>query len=76
MVSQYFPGFTLIRAEGWYKGQKEESVVIEIVGGSGDKGKVQRLAAVIGAVNKQESVLVGSLSSGDFQFIPITEGVA
>jgi hypothetical protein len=61
LVSWGFEGFTLIKAQGYWKGKVENSLVIEIlVDTQNDEAdaKVFALADRIKACNKQESVLV------------------
>lgn len=51
-----FDGYTLIPAQGCYKGTREQSLIIEISTRSLDA--VTRLAQSIKALNRQDSVLV------------------
>lgn len=58
IVSQYFPGFTLYPAIGYWKGEGEESMVIEVVELPSAEGKVRELAETIKLINNQQSVLM------------------
>ena len=56
LTSQYFEGFTTYNTVGYWKGIKENSVVIEFV--TNDEYKVKRLVGKIKVENKQETMLV------------------
>ena len=58
LISKYFDGFTILSGFGFWKGERESSLIIEITGDYADKSKVLKLAAEIKILNKQESVLV------------------
>ena len=60
LVHWGFEGFTILQAQGYWKGQSESSLVIEILaeGTEHDEAKIFALAERIKACNKQESVLV------------------
>lgn len=59
LVSRYFDGFTVIKTEGYWKGQKEHSLIIEIVSDAKDtEQKIGKIIFDIKRMNKQESVLV------------------
>ena len=57
-VSDFFDGFTVYSAIGFWKTKKEKSLIIEILGKESDKRNVFWLADLIKESNKQESVLV------------------
>lgn len=59
-VSKYFPGFNIREAEGYYKGQGEKAIVIELVAMSSQAHVVRFLGKVIAQMNRQECVLVTS----------------
>ena len=63
LVSEQFEGFTVIEAEGYWRGQPEASLIIEIVGATPRLANEQdsiisALAQRIRDHNKQETVLV------------------
>jgi len=60
IVSSCVEGFTILEATGYWKGQREASLVIEIAGGNKVHFVVQAIASRIKQVNKQEAVLVQS----------------
>lgn len=57
IVARYFPGFTIHKAEGFWRLQKEDSLIIEIVT-EDDDAKVKAIATEIKQANSQEAVLV------------------
>jgi len=65
IISQYFDGFTLIEATGYYKGKQEKSLVIEIdIGGTkysaraAARSKIADICTDIRNLNQQECVLL------------------
>lgn len=63
IISKYFPGFTIISATGYYEGQKENSLIIELaISAMGDINKVYRIARLIKENNNQEVVMVQKIS--------------
>lgn len=58
IVRKSFNDFTLIPATGFWKGVKERSLTIEIVGYPDDFSRIKLLAAKIREVNNQQAVLV------------------
>mgnify|MGYP001571364098 CR=1 FL=1 len=71
-INKYFDGYTIINAQGYWKGISEHSVIIEIVApidsdllqlDEMDK-KITLLAIDIKYVNKQESVLIQTIEEG------------
>jgi hypothetical protein len=57
IVSRTFESFTILQGTGYWKGQSEESSVIEVMAHD-ERGKVQDLARVIRSKNEQQAVLV------------------
>lgn len=57
IVSQYFDGFTLVSAMGYYKGEKEHSIIIEIMGEDNIHSLVSDVSEIIRWSNKQKEVL-------------------
>lgn len=58
IAGNYFPGFTLISATGYWNGKAELSLIVEIVGEQSDGLDVLAVAHQIKAVNEQEAVLI------------------
>ncbi len=60
LVSQRFPGFTIIPANGYWEGHHEESLVIEVIAPGNERSVkvVHELAESIRELNNQDSVLV------------------
>ena len=64
LVSQYFNGFTVFEATGYWKGCQEQSLCIEIMTDSYDisaPSKINALSQAICLGNEQESVLIQEL---------------
>ena len=57
IVGTFYEGFTILKSEGYWRLQKENSLVIEIVTVDEDE-KIKTLAAAIRDANSQECVLV------------------
>jgi len=57
IVTKHFPGFTIHKAEGFWRLQKENSLIIEIMTEDND-AKIKAIAGEIKRTNKQETVLV------------------
>ena len=59
LVAKRFDGFTVFEAEGYWKGQQERSLIIEIVPNiKYPEYKIEGLALDIRTLNQQESVLI------------------
>ena len=63
LVSAKFDSFTIFQGTGYWKGQAEQSAVIEIL--SNARAKAENLARTIRNLNSQESVLVVKLEVAD-----------
>jgi len=57
-VGVFFEGFTIYPATGYWKGKRENSLVIEIDAFPDDPQLVYRLAYALKYINHQEAVLV------------------
>ena len=55
-VAAQFEGFTVIKAQGYWRGQREDSVVIEILGTPEDAATVRALSLTLRDLNRQEAV--------------------
>lgn len=58
LVSKYFKGFTILDATGYYKGQAERSMVIELMASDHQSHVIRFLSKVIAQKHNQECVLV------------------
>jgi hypothetical protein len=56
IVSTYFPGFTIYEAVGFWKGEQEKTLIIEII--TNDQEKVNLVANYYKVKFKQDSVLI------------------
>ncbi len=58
LVGKSAEGFTIISAIGFWRGKREQTLIVELIGDYSEKSKVLKLAAEIRALGKQETVLV------------------
>ena len=65
IVNKYFEGFTLIKSEGYWRLQKENSLIIEIVTDDTDK-LINDLALEIKTVNNQEAILIQKINNNQW----------
>ena len=65
IVSKYFEGFTLIKSEGYWRLQKENSLIIEIVTDDTDK-LINDMAGEIKKANNQEAVLIQKIRNNQW----------
>lgn len=63
IVGRHFESFTVIRGQGYWKGQVESTLIVEIISDPDDINKVARVAEYIRVKNKQEAVLVTSVDA-------------
>lgn len=68
LVAEHFDGFTVIHADGFWKGQAEHSLVIEILPpvrmGDGEaRTQVEKLAYAIKKQNDQQEVMIQRISA-------------
>lgn len=61
-IALRYDGFTIVKADGYWRLQPEKSLVIEIVTIDEDE-KVKNLAKAIKVVNNQEAVLVQKIEN-------------
>lgn len=57
-VSDYFEGFTVIHAKGYWQGQAEDSLIIEIVATPQDRIRIVQIAQNIKSANGQQAVML------------------
>ena len=62
IVAQFYPGFTIFKADGFWRLQKEGSLVVEIVTEDED-AKISEIAKQIKNANAQQSVLVQKIEN-------------
>ncbi len=65
IVNKYFQGFTLVKTTGFWRLQKENSLIIEIVTDDTDK-LINDLASEIKTANKQEAVLIQKINNNQW----------
>lgn len=58
MVARHFDGFSIVRAQGFWKGKAEDAVIIEILGTVDDGPKVRTLASEIREQYRQHEVWI------------------
>ncbi len=75
IVTKYFTGFTIIPAVGFYKGAREQSVIIELILDRTTKvfEDVKNLCEEIKKYNDQESILLTRENALDVEFIQCLE---
>ena len=78
LASTFFQGFTLHKAQGYWKGTPEASLVFHFIGGEGDrhgfKSEVKSLAYALRALLEQEAVLVWFSDNETFLAEKVTHG--
>lgn len=62
VINKYYEGYTLIKGEGFWRLQKENSLIIEIVTEDAD-AKISAIATDIKSINKQDTVLVQKIQN-------------
>jgi hypothetical protein len=65
IVSRYFDGFTIIPALGYWKGERERSLIIEISSETDEESQIRQLASEIKLYNHQQSVLIERVQTAD-----------
>lgn len=61
LVGSFFDGFTMRQGIGYWKGEAEDSITLEVI--TPDSAKVMDLADKIKLLNKQEAVLVERINN-------------
>ena len=62
ILNTYYEGFTIFKGDGFWRLQKENSLIIEIITEDED-AKINKLAEEIKAKNGQEAVLVQKIKN-------------
>jgi hypothetical protein len=65
IIGKYYEGFTLIKGEGFWRLQKENSLIIEIVTDDTD-ALITALASEIKVANHQEAVLIQKIENNQW----------
>ena len=66
IIAERFEGFTLYKAEGFWRLQKEDSLVIEIEAEIAAESKVNEVARAIKSANHQEAVMVQRINNNSW----------
>jgi len=66
IISKHFEGFTIFKTDGYWRLQKEKSLIIEILGESDIVAKINSLAREIKEMNNQEAVLVQKIKNNNW----------
>lgn len=66
IAGKFFHAFTMMPAQGVWNGQKENSLVIEVIGDKRLEEPVNLMAQEIKLANRQESVLVQRLLNSNW----------
>lgn len=66
IVGKKFASFNLISGVGFWKGQRENSLTIEIIGDDIEIDDVNAIAMEIKKVNKQDAILVQKLENNNW----------
>ena len=64
-IGKHFKSFTALQGQGYWQGQAENSLILEVVGGEADYNKVMSVASEIKSVNFQQAVLVQKIANTD-----------
>ncbi|MBA7466231.1 hypothetical protein ES707_01408 [subsurface metagenome] len=65
LAAKHFTGFTLVKGQGFWRLQKENTLIIEIVTDDVD-AKINSLAREIKSVNAQEAVLIQKIENNQW----------
>lgn len=65
IISKYFEGFSLIKSTGFWRLQREKSLIIEIITDDTDK-LINDLAKEIKETNKQEAILIQKINNNQW----------
>ena len=65
IIGKYFEGFTLVKSKGFWRLQKEDSLIIEIVTDDTD-ALISQLAREIKTANSQEAVLIQKIKNNQW----------
>jgi uncharacterized membrane-anchored protein YitT (DUF2179 family) len=66
ILSRHFDGFTIFKAEGFWRLQKEKTLIIEILGESDIVEKINSAATEIKEENNQDAVLVQKIKNNNW----------
>lgn len=58
LISDFFDGFTILSGTGYWKSDKEDTLVIEVIGPEDIRANIEHCADIIRKSNNQECVLV------------------
>lgn len=63
LVGLYYKGFTVIEATGYWRGESEKALIIEIAEDGSREAAIMDLATKIARLNDQEAVLIQRFNS-------------
>ena len=66
LCSNFFDAFTLISAQGFWKGNKENSLIVEVVDDNDITDQINNLALAIKRDNKQEAMLIQKVANSQY----------
>jgi len=66
IVGKRYDGFTIVHGTGFYKKQKENSLIIEIVTDENEVENIKSIASEIKETNKQDAVLVQKIENNQW----------
>jgi len=66
LTANEFPGFTVYKATGYWQGEAEQSLIIEIVADTDQLERVKALAETIKVNNHQQAVLVETIANHSY----------
>jgi len=64
-IAKYFEGFTLLKAKGYWRLQRENSLIIEIVTTDQD-AVINKIAQDIKVIGNQEAVLIQKINNNQW----------
>ena len=65
IINKYFSGFSILKSNGFWRLQREKSLIIEIVTSDTDK-LINDLAGEIKKLNKQEAILIQKINNNQW----------
>lgn len=57
-VSEYFAGFNYSQLKGYWKGEKEDTLKVEVIGNEEDKSRINAMVSKLKRVLKQDCIIL------------------